>query len=126
MEDDHTAIFFGPTIEDKIDLTTPFYVSLTIHDQFLHNCLLYYAASHNLILKVVMEKLGLNITKPYHDSYYFDSKRVRCTGLIKDMVTTLTHLPMKSVVMDVVIVDVPPKFGMLLSRSWSKKLGETL
>jgi ribonuclease HI len=33
---------------------------------------------------------------------------------------------MKSVVMDIVVVDVPPKFGMLLSRSWIKKLGGTL
>jgi hypothetical protein len=33
---------------------------------------------------------------------------------------------MKSVVMDIVVVDVPPKFGMLLSRSWIKILGGTL
>jgi hypothetical protein len=33
---------------------------------------------------------------------------------------------MKSVVMDIVVDDVPPKFGMLLSRSWIKKLGGTL
>jgi hypothetical protein len=33
---------------------------------------------------------------------------------------------MKSVVMDVVVADVPPKFGMLLSRSWIKRLGGTL
>ena len=28
--------------------------------------------------------------------------------------------------MDVVVVDVPPKFGMLLSRSWDSKLKGTL
>jgi hypothetical protein len=33
---------------------------------------------------------------------------------------------MKSVVMDIVVADVPPKFGMLLSRSWVKRLGGTL
>jgi hypothetical protein len=33
---------------------------------------------------------------------------------------------MKSVVMDIVVVDVPPKFKMLLSRSWIKRLGGTL
>jgi hypothetical protein len=33
---------------------------------------------------------------------------------------------MKSVVMDIVVADVPPKFGMLLSRSWIKRLGGTL
>jgi ribonuclease HI len=32
---------------------------------------------------------------------------------------------MKSVVMDIIVDDVPPKFGMLLSRSWIKILGGT-
>ena len=33
---------------------------------------------------------------------------------------------MKSVVMDIVVVDVPPKFEILLYRSWIKRLGGTL
>jgi hypothetical protein len=33
---------------------------------------------------------------------------------------------MKSVVMDIIVVDVPPKFGMILSRFWIKRLGGTL
>ena len=28
--------------------------------------------------------------------------------------------------MDVVVADITPKFGMLLSRSWAKKVGGTL
>jgi hypothetical protein len=51
---------------------------------------------------------------------------VQCLGVIKDLVVTLFQLPMKSVVMDIVVADVPPKFGMLLSRSWIKRLGGTL
>ena len=46
-------------------------------------------------------------------------------GLIKDLAITLTQLPMKSMVMDIVVADVPPKFGMLLSRGWIKRLGGT-
>ena len=33
---------------------------------------------------------------------------------------------MKSVLMDVVLDDIAPKFGMMLSRSWEKRLGGTL
>ena len=51
---------------------------------------------------------------------------MRCLGLIKDMVVTLTQLLAKSVVMDVVVADIPPKLGMLLSRSWNSKLKGTL
>ena len=33
---------------------------------------------------------------------------------------------MKSMVMDIVVDNIPHRFGMLLSRLWSKKLGGTL
>jgi ribonuclease HI len=99
---------------------------LNIHDKVLHNCLMDSGASHNLMPKTVMDELGLEITKSYHDLYSFDSRKVQCLGVIKDLVVTLFQLPMKSVVMDIMVVDVPPKFGMLLSRSWIKRLGGTL
>jgi ribonuclease HI len=83
-------------------------------------------ASHNLMPKTVMEELGLEVTQAYHDLYSFDSRRVQCLGVIKDLVVTLFQLPMKSLVMDIVVADVPPKFGMLLSRYWIKILGGTL
>ena len=38
------------------------------------------------------------------------------------MVVTLTEIPSKTVVMDVVVADIPTKFGVLLSRSWTSKL----
>ena len=117
IKDDHLSILFGPVIKDKDDNTPYFYVTLGIHDIVLHNCLLDSGASHNLMPKLVMEKLNLDVTKPYHDLYSFDSKRVQCLGLIKYFVVNLTHLPMKSVVMDVVVANIPPKFHMLLSRS---------
>ena len=47
-------------------------------------------------------------------------------GLIKDMVVTLTKIPSKSVVMDIIIAGIPPKFGILLSRSWTSKLKGSL
>jgi len=76
--------------------------------------------------KIVMEELGLEVTKDYHNLYSFYSRRVQCLGVIKELVVSLFQLPMKSVIMDIVVADVPPKFDMLLSRSWIKKLGGTL
>ena len=40
--------------------------------------------------KAVMDELGLNITKPYHDMFSFDSRKVKCLGLIKDLVINLS------------------------------------
>jgi ribonuclease HI len=126
LQDEKPAVILGPMVEDRDDSSPPFYTSLNIHDKVLHNCLMDSGASHNLMPKIVMEELGLEVTRTYHDLYSFDSRRVQCLGVIKDLVVSLFQLPMKSVVMDIVVADVPPKFGMLLSRSWIKKLGGTL
>jgi len=126
LQDENPAVILGPMVEDRNDSSPPFYTSLNIHDKVLHNCLMDSEASHNLMPKTVMEELGLEVTRAYHDLYSFDSRKFQCLRVIKDLVVTLFQLPMKSVVMDVVVADVPPKFGMLLSRSWIKRLGGTL
>jgi hypothetical protein len=126
LQDDKPTVTIGPMIEDRDDSCPPFYISLNVHDKILHNCLLDSGASHNLMPKAVMDELGLEVTKPYHDHFSFDSRKVRCLGLIKDLVINLAQLPMRSMVMDVVVADIPPKFELLLSRPWGKRLGGTL
>ena len=83
-------------------------------------------ASHNLMPQAVIEKLGLEITKPYHDLYSFDAKKVKFLGLIKDLVVSLTQLPMKSVMIDIVVADVLANYRILLSRAWAAKIGGNL
>ena len=81
-----------------------------------------FGAWHNLMPKVVMERLGLEITKPYKELYSFDSSRVKCLGLIKDLCVSLAQIPVKILVMEIVVADIPPKYGMILSRSQGAKL----
>ena len=83
-------------------------------------------ASHNLMPKLIMDHLGLQITRPYKDLFSFDSRKVKCLGLIKELVVTLAQMPTKSVMMDIMVADIPTRFGMLLSRSWATRLGGTL
>jgi ribonuclease HI len=124
--DEKPTITLGQMIEDRDESCPPFYISLNIHEKTLHNCLLDSGASHNLMPKAVMDELGLEITKSYHDLFSFDSQKVKCLGMIKDLAVTLTQASMKNMVMDIVVADIPPKFGCLLSRSWRKRLGGTL
>jgi hypothetical protein len=126
LQDEKPTVILAPMVKDRNDSSPPFYTSLNIHDKVLHNCLMDLGASHNLMPKTVMEELGLEDTRAYHDLYSFDSRKVQCLGVIKDLVATLFQLPMKSVVMDVVVADDPPNFDMLLSRSWIKRLGGTM
>jgi hypothetical protein len=93
LQDENPAITVGPHIEDGSDASPPFYISLNVHEKIMHNFLMDSGASHNVMPKVFMDELGLEITKPYQDLYSFDSKRVKCLGVIKDLVVSLSQFP---------------------------------
>jgi len=126
--DDYPELIFGPGVNGKIveGEFPPFYVGLNIHDKILHNVMFDSGASHNLMHKSVMERLDLDITRPYKDLFPFGSSQVKCWGLIKDLCVSLVQYPAKTILMDIVVADIPPKYGMLLSRSWGAKLQGSL
>ena len=60
LQDDKPTILFGPRVENQDeDEVPPFYISLRIHNMFLHNTMLDSRASHNLMPKVIIDNLGL-------------------------------------------------------------------
>ena len=83
-------------------------------------------ASQNLMPKMIVDNLGLDITRTCKDLFSLDSRKIICLGMIKDLVVTLSQIPAKIIVMDVVVANIPPKFGMFLSISWAVKLKGTL
>ena len=95
IQDDHPKIMFGPWGQslDKFEDVPPFYISLRIHEMFLHNAMFDTCASHNLMPKVIMDSLGLDITRPYKYFFSFDSREVKCLGLIKYLVVILHQMP---------------------------------
>jgi len=123
LEDDKMNIVFGPHFEGVKDIVATFYITLTLFNKLLHKCMLDSRASHNVIPEAIMDKLGLKITRPYGDLYSFDSRKVKCIGMIKDLVVNLAQIPTKIILMDVVVANIPLKYDMLLSRSWGVKLG---
>ena len=121
LQDDNPTFLFIPCVEESVEEDTPpFYISLNIHNAMYDS-----GSSHNLMPKIIVEELGLEVTIPYKDIFSFDSIKVRCLGMIKYLVVSLAQISAKSMVMDVVVVEIPPKFGMLLSRSWVAKLKST-
>lgn len=126
LQDEKPLVMFGPDVVKKSEFVPPFYVTLNIHNFKSHNCTLDSTSSHTLMPKIVMEELGLQITKPYHDLYSFDSRRVKWISLIKDLLVSHSQIPPKILVTGIVVVDILVKFSMLLSKSWGMKLGGTL
>ena len=122
VQDEKLVVVFGPSLDMIDEIVPPFYVTLKTNDSMQYNCMLDSGASHNLMPKIIMDHLKLDITRSYHDLYTFDSKRVPCLGLIKDLVVTLAQIPVKSVVLDIVVTYIPPKFRMLLCRSCCARL----
>lgn len=106
LQEERPMVIFGPHVEELDPSTRPFYMTLVIHDLLLHNRMLDSGASHNLMPLIVREKIGLQIMRPYKDLCSFNSKRVKFLGMIKALVVNLDHIPVNSVVMDIVIDDI--------------------
>ena len=126
LQDEKPSVVFGPSSDMIDEIVPPFYVTFKTHDVLLYNCMIDSSASHNLMPKAIMDQLQLQVTHSYHDLYTLDSKKVPCLGLIKDLVVTLAQIPVKGIVLDIFFIDIPTKFGMLLSRSCCAKLGGSL
>jgi hypothetical protein len=71
----------------------------------------------------VMKQLGLKTTCPYGNVCGIDSKKVKVYGLIEDVEVYLEYFPHIGLLMNIVVIDVPNAWGMLLSRSWAATLG---
>jgi ribonuclease HI len=104
----------------------PFYLSLLENDKVLHNCMLDSGASSNVITKKVMEQLNLRISRPYHNICTMDSKTIEVHGLIKGLQVHLAIFPDIMLEMDIVVIDVPDVWGMLLNRKAVADLGGNL
>lgn len=68
LQEDSPFVMFGPHVEEKYP-TTPFYITLLMHDLMLHDCMLDSSASNNLMPLSVIKQLGVHITKPYKYLY---------------------------------------------------------
>jgi ribonuclease HI len=101
----------------------PFFVSLEINDQWLHNCMYDSGASSNIISKGIMQRLGLMVTRPYQNICAMDSREVETLGIIIDLPVKRAFYPEFSFKMDVFVIDVPDAWGMLLSRKWGAHMG---
>jgi hypothetical protein len=69
-----------------------------------------------------MKQLGLNTTRPYGNVCGIDSRRVDVLGVCEYIEVLLIDFPHISVLMYILVIDVPDVWGILLSRTWSSTL----
>jgi ribonuclease HI len=110
---------------DVIDLdpgVPPFYISVLIFDFVLHNCVADTGARHNVMPLRVMRRLGLECTGPCKDLLALDSRTVETIGYIKDLPIAYDQAPEVSMLINVIVADIPEAYGMLLGREWSTRV----
>jgi hypothetical protein len=104
----------------------PFYISIENHDVVLHNCLIDSRATNNIMPLEVMEALGMSCTKYYETGesiYAIDSRKVPAYGEIKDFYAWIIVAPHIITVFTIIVVDLPPTYGVVLGRDWSSMIG---
>jgi ribonuclease HI len=81
------------------------------------------SASLNIITKGIMQRLGLKITRPYHNVCAMDSREIETDGIIIDLPVKLAFCSDFAFKMDVLVIDVSDAWGVLLSRKWGAHMG---
>ena len=76
--------------------------------------------------KKVMQQLGLRTTRPYQNVCAMESRPVKVEGMIERQNVRLAKYPDIHVTMDILVIDVPDKWGMLLSRKFGATLGGSI
>jgi hypothetical protein len=103
----------------------PFYISIENHDVSLHNFLVDTGAINNIMPLAVMEELGMNCTKYYETNesiYAIDSRQVPAYGEIKYFYAWIMASPHIITVFNIIVVDLPPGYGVILGRDWSSMI----
>ena len=74
----------------------------------------------------IMKGLGLNVDNTQGRCCAMDKREVFVIGTINALPYRLTAYPDKELTMSVLVVDIPPQYGMLLSRKWSAAMGGSI
>lgn len=111
-----------PYIED-ID---PFFLSLVVNGKVLKNCMIDSGASNTVMPFKIVEALGLKVGTKKGRCCALDFREVPIIGMISAMPYKLATYPDHDLAMSVLVVDIPPRYGMLLSRKWSVAMGGSL
>lgn len=93
----------------------PFYLTLIVGDKLLHNSMIDSRASTTVMPKQIAEVLNIKYDPLNKGVMQLDENRVQTIGLIKNLPLTLFACPSITVSQEVVIIDIPPIFGLCLS-----------
>lgn len=102
--------------------TPPFILTFEIFNKNLHDCLVYSRASSNIMPKTVCAKLNVLPQKYVFHIVQLDRTQVKVIGEINSVTIRLSSNPNVCQVIDILVVDIPKFYGLILNRVWSENL----
>jgi hypothetical protein len=100
----------------------PFLLTFEVFNRNLHNCLVDSGASSNVMPLSICKKLNVVPLKSDKHVIQLDRTQVKVMGELKDVMIRIATHPKFVQVIDIIVVDIPEAYGLLLSRDWSEKL----
>ena len=104
----------------------PFYLFLRLEGWVVNNCMIDTEATIVIIPKAIANKMKLYITRCIDGVIQLDSSSVDIIGSVKGISITLNAFLDICVIQDIIVIDLPPLFGICLAREFTAKLGEYL
>lgn len=104
----------------QVDLS---YMTFLINNKLVRNYMLDSRVEINILPLGIMKQLGFWVDVACGKCYAMDNEEIPYFGVIKDLeLRFVAHLEVPYR-MDVTMDDIPPQYGMLLSRQWGPTLG---
>ena len=103
-------------------MTPPFLITFEIFNMNVYNFLVDSGASSTVMPYAVAKRLHSMPEKTGTRIMQLDITNVKVIGELKDVLIWMGTKPQYTQVIDIVVVDIPEAYGMLLSRDWSAKL----
>jgi hypothetical protein len=100
----------------------PFLLTYEIFNFNVHNCLVDSGASSNIMPYSICQRINIVPQLTTTRIIQLDRSDVKVRGELKDVHIVLASDPRVHQVIDIVVVDIPDSYGLLLSRDWSAKL----
>ena len=88
----------------------------------MHNCLVYSGASSNAMPLSICKNIDGQPTPSPSQIIQLDRSVVKFIGEMKDVFIRLSADPRVCQFIDIMVVDIPEAYGLILSRDWSTEL----
>jgi hypothetical protein len=99
-----------------------FLLTFEVFNKNLHNCLVDSRASSNVMPLSICKKLNVIPLKSDKHVIQLDITQVKVMGELRDVMIRIVTHPKFVQVIDIIVVDIPEAYGLLLSQDWYEKL----